>query len=60
MRQDDRTMQIKVYIVLQRNNVARDGEPNERIIATRLTRSAAQGIVDIHPGTRIEKHLATK
>ena len=55
-----KTMQIKVYIVLQKNNVARGGEPNERIIATRLTRGAAEEVVRDLPGTRIEKHMATK
>lgn len=57
---EGKTMQIKVYVVLQINNVARPGEPNERIVATKLTRSAAQDVVNAHPGTRIEKHLATK
>ena len=53
-------MEIKVYIVLQRNNVAKPGEPNERIIGTRLTRAAADDIVALNPGTRVERHVATK
>jgi hypothetical protein len=53
-------MQIKVYLVVQRQTLARPGEPNTRIIAARLTRSAAQEIVDQIPGTFIEKHLALK
>lgn len=61
MSQDgSKTMQVKVYVVLQTNNVAKPGEPNERVLATRLTRKAAKEIVDRYPGTRIEKHLATK
>lgn len=57
---ESKTMRIKVYVVLQRNNVARDGEPNERIIAACLTAQAAQKVVDERPGTRWEKHFATK
>jgi hypothetical protein len=53
-------MQVKTYVVLQKNNVARDGEPNEKVIAVKLTRGAAQAIVNRNPGTRIEKHLADK
>lgn len=51
---------VKVYAVLQHDNVAKNGAPNERIIAVKLTRSAAQHIVDQFPGTRIEKHYADK
>jgi len=51
---------VKVYAVLQHDNVAKNGAPNERIIALKLTRSAAQLIVDRFPGTRIEKHYADK
>ncbi|QSY98654.1 hypothetical protein J2J97_31790 (plasmid) [Rhizobium bangladeshense] len=53
-------MQVKTYVVLQKNNVARDGEPNEKILSVWLTRGAAQEVVNRHPGTRIEKHLAGK
>lgn len=55
-----RPLQIKVYTVLQKNNVAKNGEPNERIHSQWLTHRDAQDIVDQLPGTRIEKHLATK
>ncbi len=51
---------VKVYVVLQTMNMAREGEPNCRIIATRLTRAAAQEIHDENPGTWIEKHTAVK
>ena len=51
---------IKVYVVLQTMTLARHGEPNCRIIATRLTRAAAQDIHDANPGTWIEKHIAVK
>lgn len=53
-------MQIKVYLVMQRQSLPRPGEANIRILAARLTRSAAQQIVDDTPGTFIEKHLALK
>ena len=55
-----KSMNVKVYLVLQRNNVARPGEPNEKVIAVKLTRSSAQAIVDANPGTRIAKHIADK
>ena len=55
-----RPIAIKVYLVIQSINVARDGEQNSRIIAARLTRSAAQEIVDATPGTWVEKHSAVK
>lgn len=51
---------IKVYVVFQTMNMARSNEPNCRIIATRLTRAAAQEIHDATPGTWIEKHIAVK
>jgi hypothetical protein len=51
---------IKVYVVLQRMNLARGDEPNCRIIATRLTRAAAGAIRDQTPGTWVEKHMASK
>jgi len=53
-------MQIKVYLVLQRINLPRPGEPNVRIVATRLTRAAAQSVVDTTSGTYIEKQVAQK
>lgn len=55
-----RTMQVKTYVVLQKNNVAKPGEPNERIHSVWLTHRDAQNIVNDYPGTRIEKHLANK
>jgi hypothetical protein len=53
-------MQIKVYLVLQRITLVRPGEPNVKILAARLTRTAAQEMVDAIPGTYIEKQLASK
>jgi hypothetical protein len=53
-------MQIKVYLVCIRNNVAKAGEPNTKILAARLTREAAQRIVDLTPGSYIEKQVAVK
>jgi hypothetical protein len=43
-----------------RLNLAHEGHPNIKIIAARLTRAAAQEIVDRTPGTFIEKMFATK
>ncbi len=51
---------IKVYVVLQIMNLARQGDPNCRIIATRLTRNAAEAVRDQNPGTWVEKHMAVK
>ncbi len=51
---------IKVYVVFQWMNLARSDEQNSRIIATRLTRSAAMVVQEMHPGTWIEKYVATK
>ena len=53
-------MQVKVYLVHQWQNLAREGEPNTRVIASRLTWGAAQDVVDRIPGTFIERHIATK
>jgi hypothetical protein len=53
-------MQIKVYLVLQLLNLAPPGQSNVRVVAARLTREAAQRIVDSTPGTFIEKHVAVK
>lgn len=53
-------MQIKVYLVCQRLALAKAGEPNVKILAARLTRSAAQELVDRVPGTFIERQTATK
>lgn len=57
---EKRRIQVKVYLVCMRLNLARPGEPNIRIIAARLTRAAAQEIVDRTPGTYIEKMFASK
>lgn len=53
-------MQVKVYLVLQRHNLAKAGAPNVTVIAACLTRKAAQDIVDSMPGTFVEKHVASK
>jgi hypothetical protein len=53
-------MAIKIYLVLQRVNVAREGERNVKVIASRLNREAAQRVVDAIPGTWIERQVATK
>jgi hypothetical protein len=53
-------MAVKVYLVMLPNNVARQGERNVRVIAAKLTRSAAQSIVDRTAGAYIEKQIADK
>lgn len=53
-------MEVKVYLVFLPSNVAKPGEPNRSVIAAKLTREAAQSIVDNMPGAYIEKHLADK
>lgn len=53
-------MDVKVYVVLQHQNLPLDGEPNRMIIAVKLTREAAQKVVNDIPGTYIEKHRANK
>jgi hypothetical protein len=57
---EKRKIQVKVYIVCQRRNLFRQGEPNITLIAARLTRAAAQEIVDRTPGAYIEKLVADK
>lgn len=57
---DSRRIQVKVYLVCMHMNLSRPGEPNIKIIAARLTRAAAQEIVDRTPGTYIEKLFASK
>lgn len=51
---------IKVYVVMQRINTREEGRINSRVIDTKLTRQAAQDIVDRMPGTWIVKQVATK
>lgn len=53
-------IEVKVYLVIQTINVARDGSPNREVIAARLTRAAADEIVDRVVGTHVEKYLAIK
>ena len=57
---EKRRIQVKVYIVCQRRNLFKEGESNVQLIAARLTRAAAQEIVDRTPGTYIEKLVADK
>ena len=53
-------IEVKVYVVCQRLNLAKPGQANIRLLAARLTRAAAQEIVDRNPGTYIEKLVANK
>lgn len=55
-----RRIQVKVYLVCQRRNLVPDGEPNINMLAAKLTRAAAQEIVDRTPGTYIQKMFASK
>jgi hypothetical protein len=55
-----RSIEVKIYIVVQRRNLVREGEPNITLLAARLTRAAAQEIVDRTPGCYIEKLVANK
>ena len=57
---DKRGLEIKVYLVIERSNVARPGQANRKIVAVKLTRKAAEDYVAGHPGTYVEKHVATK
>lgn len=56
----EKKMAVKTYVVLQRVNLPKAGEPAVKVLAVKLTNSAAQEIVDALPGTYIEKHIATK
>jgi hypothetical protein len=58
--EEKRRIQVKVYLVCMRRNLFRPGEANIQIIAARLTRAAAQLVVDQTPGTYIEKVFAVK
>lgn len=51
---------IKVYLVCRFLNLAQQGQPNIEMLAAKLTRRAAQQIVDEHTGTFIQKLLAVK
>jgi hypothetical protein len=53
-------MQVKVYLVLLRSNTTNNSQPHERIIAVKLTRAAAEAIVEMNPGSYVHKVLATK
>jgi len=52
--------EIKVYIVMQRMNVLTPEGDNLRIYDVCLTASEAQGIVDVVPGTYIDRRRVTK
>lgn len=56
----NRDWRVKVYVVVQKNNLALAGEPNINVLAAKLTRTAAQSIVDKMPGTSIIKLVADK
>ena len=58
--QRKRRIQVKIYLVCQRRNLVPEGEVNVHIMAAKLTRAAAQEIVDRTPGTYIQKMFATK
>lgn len=53
-------IRTKVFIVMQRLYAARDGQPNAKPIAVRLTRREADDLVKELPGTYIERFIACK
>lgn len=53
-------MTVKVYLVCQFLNLSEPGRPNIEMLAAKLTRQAAQQIVDQRPGTFIRKLVADK
>lgn len=53
-------MEVKVYLVLQRVNLPKPGEPTEKVIDGFLTRGGADEMVSRIPGTRIQKIFAKK
>lgn len=53
-------MAVKTYVVLQRVNLPKEGEPTAKVVAVKLTHAAAKKVVDALPGTYIEKFVATK
>lgn len=54
------TMEVKVYLVLQRVNLPKPGEATERVLDGFLTRGKAEEMVNRVPGTRIQKIFAKK
>ena len=53
-------MAVKVYLVLCPDHLAKDGEPNVRVVGAKLTRAAAESIVDKLPGASIQRMVADK
>lgn len=52
--------EVKTYIVMQRMNVLTAEGDNLRVVDVKLTRAAADRIVDRTPGTFVAPHKATK
>jgi hypothetical protein len=55
-----RKIEVKVYLVIQRDHLVREGQPNIRVVAARLTRATAEAVRAKMPGTYIQRHIATK
>ena len=51
---------VKTYLVLQRVFVQHVDKPNVRVVTVKLTRAAAEDVVNAIPGTYIVKKIATK
>ena len=51
---------VKVYLVFVSLNTAKDGQANRKIVAAKLTWSAANHIKDQIPGSYVERVYADK
>ena len=57
---ESKPYRIKVYVVMESYNLKHKGEANREVIAVKLTKDAAQSIVDQKAGRFIEKYYADK
>ncbi len=53
-------MNVNVYLVFLPVAIPREGGPNRKVIAAKLTRLAADAIAAITPGAYVEKIVADK
>lgn len=51
---------VKIYLVIQKVNLPKEGEPNRVVVAAKLTRSAADAIVNQVAGCYVHKIRADK
>ena len=52
--------ETKIYLVMRRDTIVAEGQPNRVVLSAHLTRASAQRKVDVIPSTYIEKHIASK